>query len=548
MPEMIIREIAPNPFIRERAVRKKKARVAAYCRVSTDEEEQLNSFHTQINYYTEKINTNPNWKFAGIFADEGISGTQTKKRLKFNEMIELCEKKKIDLVLTKSISRFARNTVDCLNYVRRLKAIGVHVIFEKENINTGTISSEMLLSLFSAFAQAESESISMNVTQGIRGNFSQGKFAFRYNNCLGYEKGVDGKPKIKESGAVIIRMIFTAFLDGDSFQTIKTKLESNKILSPSGKEIWSCQTIKRILSDEKYMGDIRLQKTFTSDFLTKKVKVNKGEVTQYYIENNHPAIISKEMFNFTQEELARRKSKQPNTQKQTIKKRGKHSGKYALSDRLFCADCGCKYRRVTWSIHGRKEIVWRCINRLEFGTKYCSNSPTIKEHELHKAIMNSCMQYLKNTKQSGDELHEICGVLVNPDSENDLSKTAIEKLDKLMEEKSAEFDRLLVMVAECSEETDVLDLQIKQISYELAELRSQKIKLERQIESASKTNNNLVKTELENLVCNEVLKTEVIDREFSNALVARVIEQASVSHEKEITVKFVDGVVVKVGG
>lgn len=240
----------------------RKMRVAAYWRVSTEEEEQQGSFETQKLYYTEKINSTSEWELAGIYADDGISGIHTKKRDGFNQMIQDCKKKKIDLILTKSISRFARNTLDSIQYVRMLKAIGIAVIFEKENINTSTMNSEMILTVLSAFAQAESESISQNVARGKRMGFRQGKFPFPYGQILGYRKGLDGKPEVIPEEAEVIRMIFNSYLQGASLLTIKKKLEAGGVLTARGNKKWSSESVQRILQNEKYCGDVLLQKTF----------------------------------------------------------------------------------------------------------------------------------------------------------------------------------------------------------------------------------------------------------------------------------------------
>ena len=248
MNNMRIVEIPAS--MRESAGRKnsvRKLRVAAYCRVSTEEEEQQGSFEIQKLYYTEKINSTPEWEVAGIYADDGISGVHTKKRDGFNQMIQDCKKRKIDLILTKSISRFARNTLDSIQYVRMLKQMGIAVVFEKENINTATMNSEMILTVLSAFAQAESESISQNVARGKRMGYKHGKFAFPYGRIIGYRKGADGKPEIIPEQAEVIRLIFNSYLQGDSLQSIKAKLETVGALTARGNTAWSAQSIQRIL-------------------------------------------------------------------------------------------------------------------------------------------------------------------------------------------------------------------------------------------------------------------------------------------------------------
>ena len=230
----------------------KPLRVAAYCRVSTDKDEQQNSLEMQVKYYTEKIQGTPNWKLAGIFTDEGISGTTDKKRPEFMRMVRMCQGGRIDRILTKSISRFSRNTVDCLSWIRKLKALGVSVLFKKEGIDTA----ESMGETFSAFAQAESESISQNVTWGVRKGFKEGRYNLHYHHFCGYEKGPDGQPSIVEDEAVIIRRIFASYLEGVSLRGIKEWLEKEEVPSPSGMQQWSSNTIWSILNNEKYCGDV----------------------------------------------------------------------------------------------------------------------------------------------------------------------------------------------------------------------------------------------------------------------------------------------------
>ena len=267
-----------------------RQRVAAYCRVSTDSEEQINSYTAQKAYYTQKIEESPDWELAGIFADEGITGTSMKKRKEFNRMITACKRGGIDLILTKSLSRFARNTVDCLETVRMLKARGIGVIFEKENINTLTESSEFLITLFSGFAQAESESLSSNIQLGIRMAMKEGKVNFHYRSMLGYQRGADGKPEIVPEEAEVVRRIYRRYLEGCSEGQIQRELTQDGIATAKGVKAWSHQIVHNILTNEKYAGDALLQKTFTTDCISKKVKKNTGELPQYYIKDNHPAL------------------------------------------------------------------------------------------------------------------------------------------------------------------------------------------------------------------------------------------------------------------
>lgn len=371
-----------------------KQRVAAYCRVSTDSEEQLNSYAAQMNYYTQKIEENPDWEMAGVFADEGITGTSMKKRAEFNRMIAACKRGRIDMILTKSASRFARNTVDCLKVIRELKARGIGVIFEKENINTLTESSEFLITLFSSFSQAESESMGQNIVMGMRQSMKEGKIPFQYSRTLGYRRGPDGRPEIDPDEAETVRLIYTRYLEGRSLGDIQRELVEKNIPTAVGIQGWSRQVIQNILTSEKYIGDGLRQKTYTTGPIgKKKVVKNNGELPMYYAKDHHPAIIPRDIYYRVKEEMSRRASKRKVMQKTGKTEQGKYSAKYALSELLICGECGTPYKRCTWARNGKKRIVWRCVSRLEFGTQYCHNSPTLDEDRLHGAIVAALNKY-----------------------------------------------------------------------------------------------------------------------------------------------------------
>ena len=257
------------------------------------DEEQLTSYEAQQNYYTDKIMTNREWTMAGIFADEGITGTSARKRPEFLKMIRLCKQKKIDIVLTKSISRFARNTVDCLNYIRALRELGIAVIFEKENINTLEADSEILITMLGAFAQAESESISANVRWGKRQAMREGKTIIQYNRLYAYEKGEDGKPKIIQEQADVVRSIYDQYLSGASLRMIKDRLEAEQIPNVTGGSQWTITAIRSILTNEKYCGDVLLQKTYISDCISRKVIRNTGQLPMYLVQNHHEGIVER---------------------------------------------------------------------------------------------------------------------------------------------------------------------------------------------------------------------------------------------------------------
>ena len=358
-------------------------RVAAYCRVSSDSGDQLNSYAAQIEHYTNYISQNPEWQMAGIYADEGISGTQAAKRPDFMRMIRDCKKGRIDLIITKSVQRFARNTLDSIEYSRILKSLGIGIIFETQGIDTRNMSNEFMLTIFASMAQNESENISANVKWGKQKAFKRGSVHFAYKSFLGYRKGEDGKPEIIPEEAAVIRRIYSDFLPGTSLQDIAAGLTADGILTAKGKDKWSREAVQSILRNEKYAGDALQQKTYVTDCLTHKSKINHGELPQYYIENNHPEIIKRGVWNQTQEELARRSSKRKVKEVGTTTEQGKYSSKYALTELLVCGECGTPYRRCTWSRNGEKKIVWRCISRLDYATKYCKESPAVdilKQH------------------------------------------------------------------------------------------------------------------------------------------------------------------------
>ena len=440
----------------------RRQRVAAYCRVSTDSEEQLTSYTAQKAYYTQKIDENPDWEMAGIFADKGITGTSMKKRVEFKKMIAACKRGKIDLILTKSLSRFARNTVDSLEVVRMLRANGIGVIFEKENINTLTESSEFLLTLFSGFAQAESESISKNVIWGIQKSREAGNVPFQYQKLLGYQRGPDGQPEIVRSEAEVVKRIYRRYLDGCSLAQIKRELEADGVPTASGIQGWTYQVVRNILTNERYIGDALLQKTYTTDCISKTVKKNQGDRPMVYVERNHPAIVSKAMFYQVREEMARRASKRKVMQKTGKTEQGKYSAKYALSELLVCGECGTPYKRCTWARSGKKRIVWRCVSRLEFGTKYCHDSPSMDEDKLHQAILEGINEFVQAGQGLGDELLDLASIVQQGGSADGIDPLTLRnRLDTLTAQQAELLDKVLEDM-----ESEELNAQLKAIMEE----------------------------------------------------------------------------------
>ena len=351
---------------------KAKRKVAAYARVSTDHEEQQSSYEAQVDYYTKYIQGRDDWEFAGIYSDEGITGTCMAKREGFTRMVDDALAGRIDLILTKSVSRFARNTVDSLTTIRKLKEHGTEVYFEKESIWTFDSKGEMLLTILSSLSQEESRSISENVKWGQRKRMADGKFSMPYSKFLGYEKGEDGLMVVNEEQAKVVEQIYGLFIAGLSPLAIAKKLTDAGIPSPTGREKWYEGTVRSILKNEKYKGCALLQKTFTPDFLTKKAVVNDGTVPQYYVEDSHPAIIAPDQFALVQDIFAER-AHDP-----------KHSGATIFSGKIRCGCCGGWYGSKVWHSNDKyRRVVWQCNHKFKDRTR--CKTPHLTEDEI-KAV------------------------------------------------------------------------------------------------------------------------------------------------------------------
>ena len=381
-----------------------RRRVAAYARVSTDSDEQLSSYEAQVDYYTKLIQGRADWEFVTIYTDEGISAVNTKRREGFKQMIADGLAGKFDLLITKSVSRFARNTVDSLTTVRKLKEVGCEVWFEKENIYTLDSKGELLITIMSSLAQEESRSISENVTWGQRKRMADGKVSLPYKQFLGYEKGEDGLPQIVPAEAKIVRLIFRLYMEGKTFSAIAKHLERHNIPSPAGKKTWQTAVVRSILTNEKYKGHALLQKTYCTDFLTKKMVKNTGQVQQYYVENSHPAIIEPDEFDAVQLEIERRKNLGKPTSSTSI-----------FASRLICADCGGRFGKKVWASYKgdktyRKEV-WQCndkYKRLGNPGKGCQ-TPHITEDEIKERFLTAFNQLMHDR----DGLIEDCRLAQN---------------------------------------------------------------------------------------------------------------------------------------
>ena len=410
------------------SVKKKKKRVTAYARVSSDSEEQLTSYSSQIKYYTEKIKSNPDWEFVGIYADEGISGTQVKNRTEFQRMIEDALNGKIDIIMAKSISRFARNTIDTLKYVRLLRDKKIDVYFEKENIHTLDLDSEMFLTLYSAFAQAESESesTSMNVKLGLKAKMKRGECVGK-GECYGFYWNKETKKfEINEEQAEIVRMIFDWYVSGMGCRRITNKLNEMNIPSYTGRR-WAQSTITNILHQEKYVGDLISQKYYVSNPLTHKRLRNYGEKEKYYVKNHHEGIISRDVWNEAQRLLAKRRQESKLTNREY---KSRYTRKYAFSSKIRCAFCGTNYvRRMTSKNKSEDDynIYWTCYKK-SANTKDCKDSIWISDKYLKEAFVLLYNSIIKNKHKTKDLLLNAIKDVVN---DNDYRK----KIDTLYSEK-----------------------------------------------------------------------------------------------------------------
>ncbi len=521
--------IPADPKFEKKDIRSQRLRVAPYCRVSTDSDEQLTSYTAQIEYYTAKIAANPEWTMVRLYADEGITGTSTKRRKQFNKLIADCEAGKIDLVITKSVSRFGRNTLDGLQYTRKLKRLGVGVYFEKENVNTLHMDNEMILTFFFSQAQAESESLSGNVKWGHRKNFRDGKVYFQYKNFLVYRRGANGEPEIDEEEAKIVRRIFARYLVGDSIRQIARGLEADGIKTVRGNETWSDSVIQGMLQNEKYIGDALLQKTYIADIFTHQSKKNMGELPKYYVHDSHPAIIDRETFRKVQEEIARRAGKKRTSSKAKTEL-GKYSGKFAFSELLVCGECGSPYRRQTYMPRGEKYYVWRCLNRLENGRRVCKQSPTFKECDLQAAVL-AAINGRADRQKAKNALRESIAASLAAEMPR-LSLPAIEAQLRAVEDRQME---LIGFAYNAGASNTAFDQEIERIYETKAQLLLLKAEAERTAQDTTAFDERMGK--LDEAVEQDSGSIE----EYDEVMARQLISVIKVLDKKTILVRFKDG-------
>ena len=402
---MIPQRIQPLTQLPLQAMVKRK--VAGYARVSTDSEEQKNSYEAQVDYFTDYIKQREDWEFVKVYTDEGVTGTSTRRREGFNEMIADALAGRIDLIVTKSVSRFARNTVDSLTTIRELKAHGVEVYFQKENIYTFDGKGELLLTIMSSLAQEESRSISENVTWGIRKSFSDGKVSMNYKSFLGYRRGEDDTPEIVPEEAEIVRTIYRRFLEGNTVHEIAKVLTAAGIPTPMKRKTWSESTVQSILTNEKYMGDAVLQKTFCTDFLTKKMKKNEGELPQYHVRNSHPAIVSAEVFELVQMEIESRR-----------RFGSRYSGRGVFASKIVCADCGGFFGSKVWhSNDPYRTVIWRCNRKYERGGQRCT-TPHVREDVIKAGFVQVMAKLLVNRQTVLEDCRRVLEEVLSTDEQS----------------------------------------------------------------------------------------------------------------------------------
>lgn len=508
----------------------RQLRVAAYCRVSTKQDEQLNSYEVQRTHYEERIRTEPKWSLVGIFADKGITGTSMKKRDEFNKMLRLCYKGKIDMIIVKSISRFARNTLDVIKITRKLREINVDVFFEEQGIHSIDPASEFYITIYGSIAQSESENISANVKWGKAQSAKQGNVPFQCKHFLGYTKNTDGEIEIVPEEAETIRKIYDLYLSGESLYGIKCYLEEQEIPTPAGYSVWRQETIRSILSNEKYKGDAIINKTYVSDCISKRIKANNGERNKYYIENNHPAIIDAGTFARVQEEIARRSGKPKVKQKSTKTELSRYSSRYALSELLICGECRTPYRRCTWTAKGKRKIVWRCINRLDYGKKYCHHSPSIEESLLQDAVMRAIMQ----TAKQNVEVLKTLKIHIGMGLTDEVTEDKTLDIQIRIAEIAAEFQKMLKAVS--ADNADGIDEE------RITELMNEKQRLTVQLEqyAAMRQKRESAKSRLDEIfTILDGLQNHPM--EYDDKLVRQLLECVVVESKEKIKVVFIGG-------
>ena len=527
MPRITVIEPTINPLTKAPIFQAKKRRVAAYARVSTDSDEQYTSYEAQKEYYTKYIQERSDWDYVETYADEGRSGTSTKSRDGFNKMIAEALSGKIDLIITKSISRFARNTLDTIQKVRELKANQVEVYFEKENIWTFDPKSELIMTIMASIAQEESRSISQNVVWGKRKMFAKGKVTIPFGSFLGYKKGENGEIEINETEAEIVREIYRLFLiEGLTCHAIANRFNSFGLKTKKKKK-WSKLSIKAILTNEKYKGDALLQKGFVENYLDHKVIKNNGELPKYYVENSHPAIIERKDWEMVQAELARRES---------------ISEYYSCNDifatKLVCEDCGGFYGRKVWhSNDAYRKVIYQCNHKFDTSKAQRCRTPHLTEEEIIAKFVEAYNLVITDKENIAEDLSEVVDLLSDYSSIDS-------KLDELKTEASVVEEMVKTLMEKKTKTNELTDEEFEK-QYNSLDSRYKSL--------GAKTNSLLKERELKKGKREKMLAIlENLKASPSNLLSwdkevwMRMVEIATIHRDKTITFKFYDGQEIRV--
>ena len=449
-------------------------------------------------------------------------------------MIRLCKQKKIDMILTKSIQRFSRNTLDCINYTRILRGLGIGVFFERENLDSLPPESEFMITMYGAMAQSESESISSNIRRGKQMHAEVGTLKIPCNRLYAYEKDEEGKIHAIPEQAEVVREIYERYMSGASFRSLKDWLEANKIKTALGTEEWSISAIKGILMNEKYCGDVLIQKTFCADVISKKIIKNTGQLKQFYMPDHHEAIVSREQYNAVKAEMARRSALR-SPSKSAVTGRSCYTSKYALSDRLVCGECGTLYRRCTWTSLGRKYPVWRCTSRLNYGTKYCHESPTVKEEPLQAAILAAINSAMSNKPALLDRIKNAVSLELLPVQGQTMSLADIESRLVQFDE---QFQRLLAEAID-AEDKESCNTQFAGILSEQTSLKRQKEAILQSSTDASRVCTRMKQAE------QAIENTTQTITEWNENAVRQIVERVTVLSTDEILVRSKGGAEIK---
>lgn len=501
----------------------KKKRVAAYARVSTDQEEQLTSYEAQVDYYTNYIKSRDDWEFVEVYTDEGISGTSTKHRDGFRKMIDNAMAGNIDLIITKSVSRFARNTVDSLTTIRSLKEIGCECYFEKENIWTFDGKGELLLTIMSSLAQEESRSISENVKWGHRKRFADGKVTVPFGNFLGYKRGEDGNLVVDEEQAKIVKRIYREFLSGSTPIAIAKGLTKDGIETPGHKQKWYATTVRSILTNEKYKGDALLQKYYSSDFLTKKQKINNGEIQQYYVENNHQAIIEPDTFEMVKLEMDRR-----------LMLNGKYSGTDILTSKIKCGECGGSYGAKVWHSNDKyRRVMYQC-NRKYSGKEKCK-TPAIRSEDIEERFIKAVNTLIEGKDEIISNLESVLDRIC---CKKDLLEQK-EKLENDLTEQVERIQELIEINSRVAQNQNLYKQQYDDLMKSYEETKCEYEKLETEI-SRKSAKQQMIKDYI-----NTLKKQTTLLEKFDGLIWGSLLESATIEENGIVVFKFKDGTEIK---